>query len=75
MELAAGEVKSQIVDLTGGIFQPAFLNETELVLAGKPEKAAEVTLPAPRRGLPGAPQQGTAWSWSPATAFRGRSTG
>jgi tetratricopeptide (TPR) repeat protein len=47
MELAAGEVKAQVLDLTGGIFQPAFLNETELVLAGKPEKAAGVLFQLP----------------------------
>ncbi len=42
LELAAGEVKSQVVDLTGGTFQPAFLNEDELVLAGKAEKTTGV---------------------------------
>ncbi len=47
LELAAGEVKSQVVDLTGGTFQPAFLNEAELVLAGKKEKSAGVLFQLP----------------------------
>jgi tetratricopeptide (TPR) repeat protein len=47
LELAAGEVKSQVVDLAGGTFQPAFLNETEVLLAGKPEKAAGVIFQLP----------------------------
>jgi len=47
LELAAGEVKTQILDLTGGTFQPAFLNETELVLAGKPEKTVGVLFQLP----------------------------
>jgi len=47
LELAAGEVKSQVVNLTGGTFQPAFLNEGDLVLAGKPEKTAGVLFQLP----------------------------
>ena len=47
LELAAGEVKSQIVNLTGSSFQPVFLNETELVLAGKPEATAGVIFQLP----------------------------
>ena len=35
------------MNLTGGSFQPVFLNETELVLAGKPEKTAEVIFQLP----------------------------
>jgi tetratricopeptide (TPR) repeat protein len=47
VELAAGEVRARVLDLTGGIFQPAFLNETGLVLAGKPEKAGAVLFQLP----------------------------
>jgi tetratricopeptide (TPR) repeat protein len=47
VELAAGEVKSLVVDLTGGTFQPAFLNETGLVLAGKAEETAGVIFQLP----------------------------
>jgi len=47
VELGAGEVKSQVADLTGGTFQPAFLNEAGLVLAGTPEKTAGLLFQLP----------------------------
>jgi hypothetical protein len=47
LEVKAGEVKSLVADLTGGAFQPAFLNETEVVLGGKTEKSTDVIFQLP----------------------------
>ncbi len=47
VELAAGEIRFEVVDLTGGTFQPVFPNEPGLLLAGKPEAAAAVIFQLP----------------------------
>jgi outer membrane protein assembly factor BamD (BamD/ComL family) len=47
LELGEGEVKSRVVDLTGGTFEAAFLNEAGLVLAGKPAKTAGLLFQLP----------------------------
>lgn len=47
VELAAGEVKGLVVDLSGGTFQASFPNEQSLLLAGKEEPAAGVLFRIP----------------------------
>jgi hypothetical protein len=47
VELAAGEIRFEVVDLTGGAFQPVFPNDPGLLLAGKPEAAAAVIFQLP----------------------------